>query len=211
MATARSLASLRMLASAAAMPVRSRSNSRDMGGLNIDCRSSRKSSNRSTRSADGTKPPPPSVPPPPLSDGISPLGSGSASQESKDAVTSDVLSLSNQYYVIQTKESYDTTTSSLVAKFRHLHSNWVRSAESQGVLFAAGEFKESVDAGAPTSFPSESMYIIRSSSLSTATAFAATDPFNMNCVTTYRVVPWSVECGCVGLKVCLANNEYKLE
>ena len=44
-----------------------------------------------------------------------------------------------------------------------------------------------------------------------ATATANTDPYNLECKTTFRVWPWAMDGGMISMTVSLANCEYRLE
>ncbi len=115
--------------------------------------------------------------------------------------------LSNQYYIIQTTPVHDADPTPL----RSAHLKWLTALERTGSLFASGPH---VDQTLPTPPPHplpESMYIIRSPSLAAATATANTDPYNLECKTTFRVWPWAMDGGMISMTVSLANCEYRLE
>lgn len=71
---------------------------------------------------------------------------------------------------------------------------------------------DSAISGSPSSdHVPDCMYVIRCSCLKEAENFAQEDPYNMNCVTTYRVVPWKVGRGRVGVEVRMGGGEFRIE
>ena len=145
----------------------------------------------------------------------------------------------NQYYVIQTSLSYSSTALTEARVWEVEHEDWVRDAERDGRLFLGGDFMEGREGGdydgdgiaeegeggkrkggkeenddegsVSSTLVPDRMYVIRSPSLGEAEKFANTDPFNRNCVTTYRVAPWKVTRGRVGVEVRMGDGEFRRE
>jgi uncharacterized protein YciI len=127
----------------------------------------------------------------------------------------------NQYYVIQTTETTDSTTSPRRQVYADPHDVWLRNLESSGVLFLGGDLTDTADSRAAVDTSTstldgvtdslETMYIIRAKSLAHATTIASSDPYNENCLRNYRVYPWAVEAGQVSVKIGLAECACRLE
>ena len=134
----------------------------------------------------------------------------------------------NQYYIIQTTATLDASSPGKKSLYLDPHLHWLRTIESNGILFLSGDMIEAPYTVRGAKDPHDetrdethdethdeggldSMYVIRAKSLKHAHEIAMGDPWNYECVRNFRCYPWSVDGGQVGVRVGLRNSEYRLE
>ncbi|VAZ77035.1 YciI family protein [Mycobacterium persicum] len=86
------------------------------------------------------------------------------------------------------------------------HFAYLRELEDRGVLFAAGPLW--TDDG--EYFEGDGMLIYRASSVSEAQAIADGDPMHASGARTYRIRPWLIHDGNIGVRVFLSQSRHEL-
>lgn len=96
----------------------------------------------------------------------------------------------------------------LAAVQEHLHGHlaYLRELEDRGVLFAAGPLW--TDDG--EYFAGDGMLIYRAGSMSEAQAIADGDPMHTSGARTYRIRPWFLHDGNIGMRVILSQSRHEL-
>ncbi|MHA7650725.1 YciI family protein [Mycobacterium sp. ML4] len=86
------------------------------------------------------------------------------------------------------------------------HLAYLRELEDRGVLFAAGPlFTQDGEY-----FEGDGMLIYRAGSLAEAHAIADADPMHVSEARTYRVRPWFVHDGNIGVRIILSQSRHEL-
>ena len=92
------------------------------------------------------------------------------------------------------------------AAARAQHLAYQYELERKGIMFAAGPFLDAADQ------PNGSGLIIyRAASLEAATEIASNDPFHKLGFRTFRIMPWRVSEGTLGLRVNYSTGTYHLD
>jgi uncharacterized protein len=96
----------------------------------------------------------------------------------------------------------------LDAVLEHLqdHSAYLRELEDRGVLFAAGPLW--TDDG--DYFEGDGMLIYRAGSVVEAQAIADADPMHASGARTYRIRPWFIHDGNIGMRLILSQSRHEL-
>jgi uncharacterized protein YciI len=85
------------------------------------------------------------------------------------------------------------------------HKAWLTKVEASGILFLAGPMLDD-----DFRFSGSGLMVLRSGSFSEARALLDTDPFHANGIRSYRLVPWQVNEGSIGVSVVLSTNAVSL-
>jgi uncharacterized protein len=117
--------------------------------------------------------------------------------ESRQVVEASEGSLRLQLYAVL------STAISLGAVKEHLaaHRAYLRQLEASNVLFAAGPLW--TDDG--TFFEGDGLLVYRAASVEEAHAIADADPLHSSGARTYRVRPWLLNDGSIGIRVTLST------
>jgi len=86
------------------------------------------------------------------------------------------------------------------------HFAYVRELEDRGVLFAAGPLW--TDDG--DYFEGDGLLIYRAASLAEAHSIADADPMHASGARTYRIRPWFIHDGNIGMRVILSQSRHEL-
>jgi len=110
---------------------------------------------------------------------------------------------SKKLYVIIT-EPVPAAGDRLAARAQHLEYQY--KLECEGIMFAAGPFLDANDE------PNGSgLFIYRAASLEAATEIARNDPFHRLGFRTFRIMPWRLSEGTLGIRVNYSAGTYQVD
>lgn len=111
--------------------------------------------------------------------------------------------LGKKLYVVFT-EPVESSGDRMVVRAQHLEYQY--GLERRGVMFAAGPFLDENDQ------PNGSGLIIyRAASLAEATEIANKDPFHAQGFRKFRIMPWRLSEGTIGIRLNYSTGEYQLD